>query len=150
MEALSCSKFCRVGNVLILAELLFSLPASNGKLERVFSIVGTIKVDKCSLLTNESLDDFLLLNSEMFDPNHSLDLWWSANTRKDSQKARKQYKKHCSTRPATSQATDPEETNSEPEDVLRDWDDLMNSSGRKDSYHHCKRSVDFNQYLELL
>ena len=33
-------------NVLVLAELLFSLPASNRKLERVFSILGTIKVDK--------------------------------------------------------------------------------------------------------
>ena len=32
-------------NVLILAELLFSLPASNGKLERVFSTLGMIKVD---------------------------------------------------------------------------------------------------------
>ena len=51
-------------NVLVLAELLFSLPASNGKLEQAFSIVGTIKVDKRSLLTNESLDDLLLLNSD--------------------------------------------------------------------------------------
>ena len=31
-------------NVLVLAELLFSLPASNGKLERVFSTLGTISV----------------------------------------------------------------------------------------------------------
>ena len=30
-------------NVLVVAELLFSLPASNGKLERVFSTLGTIK-----------------------------------------------------------------------------------------------------------
>ena len=29
-------------NLLVLAELLFSLPASNGKLERVFSVLGTI------------------------------------------------------------------------------------------------------------
>ena len=49
-------------NVLVLGELLFSLPASNGKLERVFSTLGTIKVDRRSLLTNESLDDLLLLN----------------------------------------------------------------------------------------
>ena len=51
-------------NVLVLVELLFSLSASNGKLEQVFFIVGTIKVDKRSLLTNESLDDLLLLNSD--------------------------------------------------------------------------------------
>ena len=64
-------------NVLV---LLFSLPASNGKLERVFSIVGTIKVDKRSLLTNKFLDDLLLLNSdkvplEKLDSNPSIDLW---------------------------------------------------------------------------
>ena len=66
-----------------LPELLFSLPASNGKLERVFSILGTIKVEKRSLLTNESLDYLLLMNSgktpfDMFDPNTAIDLWWSA------------------------------------------------------------------------
>ena len=44
-------------NILVLAELLISLPASNGKLERVFSVLGTIKVDKCARLMNESLDD---------------------------------------------------------------------------------------------
>ena len=32
--------------ILVLAELLFSLPASNGKLERIFSLLGTIKVEK--------------------------------------------------------------------------------------------------------
>lgn len=50
-------------NALILAELLFSLPASNGKLERVFSTLATIKVDKRSRLNNESLDDLLLLTA---------------------------------------------------------------------------------------
>ncbi len=66
-------------NVLVLAELLFSLPASNGKLERVFSTLGTIKVDKRSRLTNESLDDLLLLKSDKipitsFVPDQSIDL----------------------------------------------------------------------------
>lgn len=120
-------------NVLVLAELLFSLPASNGKLERVFSILGTIKVDKRSLLTNESLDDLLLLNCDKiplvrFDPNPSIDLWWSAKARRPSQKARKQYKPRCSEQPSTSQTTDPEQIDIEPEDILDDWDDLMNSS----------------------
>ena len=46
-------------NVLILANLLLSLPASNGKLERAFSLLGIIKTDRRSRLTNESLDDLL-------------------------------------------------------------------------------------------
>lgn len=50
-------------NVLVLNEF-FSLPASNGKLEQVFSLLGTIKVEKHSQLSNKGLDDLLLLNSD--------------------------------------------------------------------------------------
>ena len=93
-------------NVLILAELLFSLPASNGKLERVFSLLGTTKVDKCSHLTNESLDDLLLLKSgstpyASFSADASIDLRWSANSRRPSQKGRKEYRPRSI--PSTSQ-----------------------------------------------
>ena len=82
-------------NILILAELLFSIPASNEKLERVFSILGTIKIDKRSRLTNESLDDLLLLKSSSiplasFNVDPSIGLWWSAKARKPSQKGRKE------------------------------------------------------------
>ena len=96
------------------------------KLERVFSTLATIKVDRCSSLKNQSLDDLLLLNSEKiplanFDPNPRIDLWWSAKTRRPSQNARKQYKKRCprSEGPQTSQSTDHGESDdSEPEAVL--------------------------------
>ena len=70
-------------NALILAKLLLSLPASNGKLERTFSLVSTVKNDKRSRLTNQSLDDLLLLLSnktqlQNFHPDESIDCWWSA------------------------------------------------------------------------
>ena len=119
------------GNVLILAELLFSLPVSNGKVERVFSLLGTIKVDKRSRLSNESLDDLMLLNSnkialDEFDPNPAIDLWWSTKMRRPSQKTRKQYKARKSDSQSTS-ASNIEESESEPEtqNILDDWDDLM-------------------------
>ncbi len=78
-------------NVLILAELLFSLPASNGKLERTFSILGTVKVDKLSRLTNESLDYLLLLKSgstslTSFSADPSINIWWSDKARRPSEK----------------------------------------------------------------
>ena len=38
----------------LLAEFLFSLPASNDKVERLFSVVNSIKVQKRSLLCNDS------------------------------------------------------------------------------------------------
>jgi len=46
-------------NCLSLVELLFSLPSSNGKLERTFSQLKIIKTEKRSLLNNQQLDDCL-------------------------------------------------------------------------------------------
>ena len=76
-------------NCLSLIELLFSLPASNGKLERIFSQLKTIKTDKRSLLNNDQLDDLLSLNAhaiplEKFDANPSIDLWWQDKTEIES------------------------------------------------------------------
>ena len=122
-------------NVLVLASLLFSLHASNGKLERVFSLLGVIKVDKRSQLSNQTLDDLLLLNSDRipldkFDPNPGIDLWWSAKARRPSQKSRKQYTPRRSDQPSTSETTDPEE--SELGDALSEWDDLVGSGTEDD------------------
>ena len=46
-----------------MVELLFSLPASNGVVERVFSQVSVIKTKKRCSLSNESLDDLLTITS---------------------------------------------------------------------------------------
>ena len=126
-------------NVLILAELLFSLPASNGKLERVFSTLGTIKVDKRSRLTNESLDDLLLLKSSgtplaSFNADPSIDLWWSAKTRRPSQKERKEYRPRrlSSSRPSTSQEQESSE-DSDSENMLERWDEIMHTDGGSDN-----------------
>lgn len=78
-------------NVLTLAKLLLSLPASNGKLERTFSLLNVIKDKKRTRLTNQSLDNLLLLLSNKislkdFNPDPSIDLWWSAKRRRLVQK----------------------------------------------------------------
>ncbi len=46
-------------NALLLIELLFSLPASNGKVEQAFSQLNIIKSDKRTQLSNESLNDLV-------------------------------------------------------------------------------------------
>ena len=51
-------------NVLLTLALLFTLPVSNGKLERVFSTMKNIKVDKWSTLSNETLEDLLFINTD--------------------------------------------------------------------------------------
>ena len=48
-------------NFLVLVELLFSLPSSNGKVEHIFSQVDVIKREKRTRLCNEALDDLLII-----------------------------------------------------------------------------------------
>jgi len=74
-------------NTLTLVELLFSIPASNGKVERIFSICNAIKVENRTLLSNESLDDLLQLNTDKvplnsFNPERAIKLWWNDTTRR--------------------------------------------------------------------
>ena len=129
-------------NALTLVELLLSLPASNGKLERVFSQLNVVKTNKRTSLTNESLDDLLLLTSDSiplknFCPDDAIDLWWKDKVRRPHQRSRKQYKKRT---PSTSsdltvnESTDSssqcesEEDSDDGTDLLGDWDDWMCAS----------------------
>ena len=129
-------------NVLILAELLFSLPASNGKLERMFSGLGTIKMEKRTRLTNESLDDLMLLRSEKvplasFNAGQSIDLWWAAKGRRPYQRKRKKYKTRGRIDgQSTSEAAQDESESSEesePEGILECWDYYMMNNTESDS-----------------
>ena len=85
-------------NALALCRLLFTLPVSNGKLERIFSVLKLIKVNRRSSLGNNTLKDLLMLNTngifmENFNPDPCIELWWQAKTRRPDQKKRKEYKK---------------------------------------------------------
>ena len=118
-------------NALVLAQLLFSLPASNGKLERVFSTVNVIKVDKRSTLSNESLDDLLVLNSDKvplqdFNTNPSINLWWESKTKGPAQKPRKRYEKrhsiHSSTESEGSEPMHDSDITDPQVNSLKEWD----------------------------
>ncbi len=85
-------------NLLTLSTLLFSLPVSNGKLERAFSRLNLIKSSKRNCLGSDTLSDLLVLNTnkvplQNFSPDTSIDLWWNAKTRKPSHGPRTHYKK---------------------------------------------------------
>ena len=84
-------------NVLSFACLLLTLRVSNGKLERVFSTMKNIKMEKRSSMSNEILD-LLTINIDKtdvkdFTADQSIDLWWKAKSRRPNQRPRKQYKK---------------------------------------------------------
>ena len=103
-------------NVLILIQLLFSLPASNGKLERVFSQMNVMKTNKRSLLSKESLSDLLLLSIDSpplkdFCPDPAIDLWWKEKLRRPNQHIRKEYRKYSSTSPASDEVSSSEDEN---------------------------------------
>ena len=85
-------------NALALGQLLFSLPVSNGKLERIFSVLKLIKINRRSSLGNNTLKDLLMLNTngismQNFNPDPCIELWWQAKTRRPDQKKRKECKK---------------------------------------------------------
>ena len=132
---------------LYLAELLFNIPASNGKVERVFSTCNIIKVENRSLLSSESLDDILLLNTDKiplssFNSETAIELWWSDKTRRPNQHKRKAYKKRhqSKTEPKViildsdhSDVSDVEESpgsssdDDTGSDLLEEWDHLFTS-----------------------
>ena len=83
---------------LTLARLLLTLLVSNGKLEQVFSTLKVLKVDKRSVLGNNTLDDLLVLNTDHiplkeFDPDRSIRLWWTSKKRRVIQGPRKEYQR---------------------------------------------------------
>ena len=110
-------------NILILIELLFSLPVSNGVVERVFSQMNVIKVKKRALLCNDTLDDLLTISTANialndFNPNEPIDLWWKDKIRRPKQNARKKYKKHKKTVEDTSSSSTDVVTSSSSTDVV--------------------------------
>ena len=118
-------------NVLTLAELFFSLPASNGKLERLFSQVNVIKSEKRTSLTNAALDDLLMVSTmdtslKDFNADKAIDLWWEDKTHRPSQKKRKPYTKR-GTSMATSLTTSDSESETEVANLLDDWDHWVDS-----------------------
>ena len=83
-------------NALALVELLFSLPVSNGT---VFSQVNVIKSTKRTQLSNETLDDLLIVSTagaplEEYNPDHAIDLWWKHKLRRPNQRPYKQLQLH--------------------------------------------------------
>ena len=119
-------------NALGLMELLLSLPASNGKVERSFSQMNVIKTSKRSLLSNDTLDDLLLLTVDGvpladFNPDAAIDIWWNDKQRRPNQKKRNPYKQIPSSSATSTSASTVHDTanaDSGTEDLLSEWDQV--------------------------
>ena len=78
-------------NVLAVIELLFCLPLSNGHLERVFSQLKLIKVNRRTSLGEDTLDQLIRINGEgpplsKWDASGALELWFKEKTRRVNRK----------------------------------------------------------------
>ncbi len=89
-------------NVLLISELLFSLPFSTAKVERLFSTLKIIKNERRTNLSCSTFNDLLEVNTEgptlsNFSPDSAVDMWWSdtASGRRVNQKPRKEYRKRA-------------------------------------------------------
>ena len=91
--------------VLLLVELIFSLPVSKTKVEQVFSLMKQIKVDERLLENFLSFFIWICMEGpepEFFDSVPVMTLWNdSVNTRKINQAGNCLYKKHKKARPLT-------------------------------------------------
>ena len=129
-----CPNSSNWSNILTLSRLLFTLPVSNGKLERIFSILKLIKIEKQASLGEDTLNDLLALNTDSdsmkdFNPDSSIQLWWHAKLRRPDQKMQKEYAKRMTKSKdimvLDSENDDDGQTDTDNEFLLNDWDEWM-------------------------
>lgn len=75
------------GNVLTLVELIFTIPLSNGGVERCFSQLKITKTDRRNSLKEDRLDHLLRIRLEGprlegWDPRKAVELWWKDKPRR--------------------------------------------------------------------
>ena len=84
-------------NILLLSQLLFSLPFTNSIVERAFSTLKVIKTDRCMSLHTSTLDDLMEINIEGPNPDKfagddAVQLWWEDRLRRPNQRERSEYR----------------------------------------------------------
>ena len=105
----TCPNVEKWPSVLLLCELVFSLPFSNGRVEQIFSSLKVSKPSNRTSLQTSTLDDLLEISIEepplsSLSADCAIDLWRSdcRTTRRMNQTKRKPYRPRSSTPTATS------------------------------------------------
>ena len=122
-------------NILMLCELLFSLPISTSRVEQLFSLLKVIKTKRRTSIHNSTLHDLLEINVEgppltSFNPTAAIQLWWKdcCTSRRVNQNPRKEYRPR-----ATCSSDNPQDESTGVEDAesntltLSAWDDWFDS-----------------------
>ncbi len=95
----TCPDNSKWPNVLIVMELCFSLPFSNGRVEQIFSTMKAIKTNRRTSLATSTLNDLLEIHVEgpplsHYCPDGAIELWWKDTTtprRLNQPASRKEY-----------------------------------------------------------
>ena len=123
----------------MICELIFSLPFSNGHIERTFSALKLIKTDRRTSLNTFTLSDLLDITAEgpelgEFSAEQAVDLWWNDTTsRRPKQSTRKQYKvQKCSTSKGADNTSESDDDDSFAL-TLDDWDSWFKDDTDSDS-----------------
>ena len=108
-------KWC---NVLLMSELLFSLPFANSKVEQALSTLNLIKTECCPALTSTILDDLMEINVEgpptnHFNANNAVELWWANCAQKPTEESNSN----------NNNQTNCSDSSNDTEFSLSDWDD---------------------------
>ena len=124
----TCPSANKWPNLLLLCELIFSLPFTTSHVEQMFSMLKIIKTKRRTGLHTATLCDLMELNIEGpslsdFSADPAVDLWWKecCTTRRVNQNPRKEYQPR--TREELSDNDDDQDL--VPTLALEDWDVWM-------------------------
>ena len=120
-------------NVLVIVELLFCLPMSNGHLEQVFSQLKLIKVNWHTCLKEDTLDRLIRINVEgpplsKWNVSCAFELWEKAKVQRVNCKDA-QSRHGSASAPSTSTSTDSSESEVQTDHFsLDDWEEWIDSN----------------------
>ena len=126
----SCHDAGKWPSILILCELSFSVPFSNGRVEQIFSSLKVVKTNCRINLKSDTLNDLLEIYVEgpplsSFCPDAAIELWWhdSTTTRRVNQQPRKDYQPRNPGSQIGTQELDLEEEEGLPLNMWDNWFD---------------------------
>ena len=122
-------------NILLLWELVFSLPFSTSRVEQLFSQLKIIKTKRRTNLHTSTLCDLEIsmkgLPFSSFDANEAIDYWWkdSCTPCRVNQNPRKEYQPGAGSDDACGEADSSDDTTL----ALDDWDDWLHTDSVPDN-----------------
>ena len=83
----NCAESGKWNNILLIVEIVFSLPVSNAAVERVFSRINITKSNRRCSLSEDRLDELVRiaidgLPLKQWDASLAIKLWWSDKQRR--------------------------------------------------------------------